>query len=158
MRQGHSVRRVYLWWLAMAVIGLSLLSLGIPEVAAQATAPPDHLKCYAVAGDRHQPDPKFRKHIVDLMNDQFGPEQCKLTDHAKLFCAPTTKVAVDGQPPPGQPGQQLVNDFICYSVTCKPPQKHTFRAVDQFAQRDMKITNAKMLCAPAQKFSTPAAD
>jgi len=158
MRQGRSVRRAYCWWLAIAVVGLSLLSVGFTEVAAQVTAPPDHLKCYAVTGDRHYPDGKFHRHLVDLANEQFGPEQCKLTDKAKLFCAPTTKVAVDGHPPTGQPGQVLENDFICYSVVCRPPQKHTFRAVDQFAQRDMRITNARMLCAPAQKFSTPAAD
>jgi len=166
MTHGQSVRGVYLVLFAISVIGLSVLSLGITEVSAQGPspqvacppnptgAPCDHLKCYVVTGDRPS-DKKFEKHVLDLANQQFGDEKCTLTDHAKLFCAPTAKWLVDGkepQEPAGLQPQPLVNDFICYTVSCRPSgQSHTFFAADQFDRRDMKIGNARMLCVPAAK-------
>jgi hypothetical protein len=142
---------------ATTVIGLGVLSLGSTEVSAQIApvCPPgalcDHLKCYTVTGDRPV-DKKFEKHVVDLFNQQFGDETCTLTDHARLFCAPTIKKAVDGQPPQPPSGGPVENDFICYTVSCKPTgQSHTFGAVDQFDRRNMKIGNARMLCVPAFK-------
>jgi hypothetical protein len=134
----------------MAVVGLSLLWFGATDAVAQQPVF-DHLKCYTVTGDHHQ----FKKHEVDLLNQQFGEEQCTLVDHAKFFCAPTQKKSVDGHPPNSPfPTQALdpTQDFICYSVSCVPKnQKHSFGATDQFAQREMTITNAKLFCAPARK-------
>ena len=163
MTHGQSVRGVYLVLFAISVIGLSVLSLGITEVSAQGPspqvacppnptgAPCDHLKCYVVTGDRPS-DKKFERHVLELVNQQFGEEKCVLTDHAKLFCAPTIKKSVDGEVPHGPGGQPLANDFICYTVSCKPTgQSHTFRAFDQFDKREMKIGNAKMFCVPAFK-------
>ena len=80
-----------------------------------------------------------------------------MTDHAKLFCAPTAKTSVDEQPPNSPfPTDSLdpSHDFICYSVVCQPNVKRNILARDQFAGREMTIGAAKLICAPARK-ATP---
>ena len=81
-----------------------------------------------------------------------------MTDHAKLFCAPTAKTSVDGHPPNSPfPTESLdpSQDFICYSAVCQPTVKRQIVAGDQFAHRDMVIANARLICAPARKSTTP---
>jgi hypothetical protein len=152
MRHGVPVHRACPWWLAMAVFGWSLMWSGATAAVAQPCTTPDcadHLKCYQVIKDTHP----VHRHVVDLFNQQFGAEPgCKLSDHASLFCAPTVKRTVDGNPPPHPfPTQELLSDYICYRVTCPDPKTFQFNADDQFTHHGMAIKTAKLLCAPAVK-------
>lgn len=158
MKVGASTSRACLWLLVMAVAGLSLVWLGATDAVAQGCQPGqpcfDHLKCYQVLRDGHKP----ARHIVDLFNQQFGPEKCKMADRAAFLCAPTDKRLVDDHPP-SSPFQtrplEPTEDFLCYKVTCQPAQKHQVQVADQFAARDMLLGNARLLCAPARKPPVP---
>jgi hypothetical protein len=153
------VTRACPWLLATALIGLTVLWFAPTDAAAQfptcqAGAPCfDHLKCYAVTSDHHA----FKPHKLEVFNQQFGEEKCKLTDHARLICAPTAKNKVDEQVPNSPFATESLDptqDFICYSVVCQPNMKRSIVAADQFAGRDMTIGAAKLICAPARK-ATP---
>ncbi|HJQ84442.1 MAG TPA: hypothetical protein VKA21_10225 [Candidatus Binatia bacterium] len=105
----------------------------------------DHLKCHKMK------DPLKLKATVDLdaVQAQFSATGC-LISKAKLFCVPATKSNV--QPPEAAPlvvdGQELENDFICYSAKCPDTPPDT-AVTDQFGSRTQVRYKSSFICAPA---------
>src|ERR1051326_7810919 len=91
----------------------------------------DHLKCHKMK------DPQRLKATVDFdaMQAQFSAQGC-LVGKPKFFCVPGTKGNV--QPPEAVvfnvDGQELQNDFICYSAKCPDTPPDT-GVTDQFGSR-----------------------
>ncbi len=144
------MRRTTLWLFAITVFAGASFLMG--SVARAGVNPePDHLKCYQVVEDTNSRD----KEIVDLFNQQFGPESgCTLTTQAPLFCAPTVKVSgpAEGDDIRGKP---LQTDFLCYKVKCPKRDKQNILVNDQFGQRVLTIKDAQLLCTPTIKATPP---
>ncbi len=111
----------------------------------------DHLKCYKVT------DPLALKGIVDLNSPQFGLEAgCKIKKATK-FCVPATKTVKSAHVgkttivPVPIGGQELSDDYICYSISCPKPVPPDTAVVDQFGRRTLKKFKAFELCGPAKK-------
>jgi len=135
---------------AMAVFAGASFMMG-SVARAGVTPKPDHLKCYQVVNDTNSRD----KEIVDLFNQQFGPELgCTLVTQAPLFCAPTEKRSgpAEGDDPRGP---ALQTDFLCYKVKCPKRDKQDILVNDQFGQRVLTIKDAQLLCTPTVKASPP---
>ena len=140
--------RSYLWVLAAAALAgggfvrpEGPLAQGFPPEA-------DHLKCYQIREDfalRHT-------EIVDLFNEQFGPETgCQLLTTGLFYCAPTQKFRShdpDGDDPRGP---ELQSNFLCYQVRCKANPERSIVVDDQVGQRVIEIQDAKMLCTPTTR-------
>lgn len=142
-----TIHRVSLWLLA-AGLGLSLaiassgLALAQPVVVDE-----DHLKCYRVLKD-----PNASALDVDLFNEQFGREDCRVRTKAAYFCAPTAKCPDGINPPCDDPlGQELQTDLLCYRLACKDPKARELIVADQFGRRPIVIQQAQLLCTPAVK-------
>jgi hypothetical protein len=113
----------------------------------------DHLKCYKVK------DPTKLRGKVDLDSPQFGLEAGCTIKKAKKFCVPVKKTVnlsattVNGQPVTLMPvpGQNLVDDYICYIIKCPSTPPPPTNVKDQFATRTLQKFRAFELCVPAQK-------
>lgn len=113
----------------------------------------DHLKCYVIK------DPNKLKGFVDMESPQFGLEAgCKIRK-AKKFCVPVKKTVdtantfVNKQPVMLMPipGQNLIDDYVCYKVVCDPPVPPDTKVKDQFSTRTLSFKKAFELCVPARK-------
>jgi len=74
------------------------------------------------------------------------------------FCVPVCKTVLKGPPPPvpGFVPQGLVDDELCYNVTCKPSNAPlTLGVEDQFKARTIYPGAADLICAPAEKLAAP---
>lgn len=111
----------------------------------------DHLKCYKIK------DPNKLKGIVDLNGPQFGLEAgCRIAKTRK-FCVPVTKTVssafVNGLPivPAPVAGQNLIDDYVCYTIVCKTPAPASANVQDQFSTRTFTKFKAQEVCVPARK-------
>ncbi|MCC6766477.1 MAG: hypothetical protein IT293_17590 [Deltaproteobacteria bacterium] len=107
----------------------------------------DHLECFGVK------DPLKLKGVVSLpslaggLYDAVG---CKI-GRAKKYCTPVAKlVTASSVPVVPLAGQGLVDDYVCYPITC-PKVKITQGIVDQFGARVLEKLKQKELCVPAQR-------
>ena len=143
------MKSIALWLFATAVfLGASLMTGSL--VHAGTTPQPDHLKCYKVAKDTNPRETE----IVRLFNQQFPPEtECKLIIKAPLFCAPTVKNDSNDDR-----GPALTTDFLCYKVTCPKQEEINVLANDQFGFRQITIDDARLLCTPTVKSTTPTCE
>lgn len=139
--------RASLWLVAIGIgFGFMVASAGVAS-AQPALIDADHLKCYRVLKD-----PNATALDVDLFNQQFGREDCRVRTKAALFCAPTAKCPDGVNPPCDDPlGPELRTDFLCYRLVCKEPKTRELQVLDQFGQRPIVIQNAQLLCTPTQK-------
>ena len=107
----------------------------------------DHLKCHKMK------DPQRLKATVDFdaLQTEFSAQGC-LVGKAKFFCVPGTKRNV--QPPEAVvfnvDGQELQNDFICYSAKCPDTPPDT-GVTDQFGSRTQTRYKSSLICTPAIK-------
>src|SRR5262245_30892048 len=105
----------------------------------------DHLKCHKVK------DPLKLKATADFnaLQSEFSAQGC-VVSKPKLFCVPATKSNVT--PPEAAPlvvdGQQLQNDYICYSAKCTDTPPNT-EVSDQFGTRTQTSYRSTLVCAPA---------
>ena len=131
-----------------ARVGLltALLVTGLPVVQAAAQAipgDPDHLKCYQVVKDEN---PNAEKEM-NLIN-KFGLEPgCHLRIKSRLYCTPVSKFLPGGNGDDPR-GTALNTDFTCYKVRCPIVPPRRLHIDDQFGNRDIGITQARMLCTP----------
>jgi hypothetical protein len=107
----------------------------------------DHLECFSVK------DPLKLKGVVNLpslaggLYDAVG---CKI-GKAKKYCTPVAKiVTATNVPVTPLAGQMLVDDYVCYPITC-PKVNITQGIVDQFGSRVLEKLKQKELCVPAQR-------
>lgn len=107
----------------------------------------DHLECFGVK------DPLKLKGVVSLpslaggLYDAVG---CKI-GRAKKYCTPVAKIVTTASVPVTPlAGQSLVDDYVCYPITC-PKVKITQGIVDQFGSRVLEKLKQKELCVPAQR-------
>lgn len=136
---GRTVRQ----WLLVGTLALGVHALSTPASAQVIPGDSDHLKCYRVVKDQNPNDVKE----VDLVN-KFGLEpECHVVTKAKLFCTPVRKF-IEGGNGDDPRGAGLNTDFTCYNVQCPPNPKRRWEIHDQFGDRDIGITNARMLCTP----------
>lgn len=145
----------------MKAILATLIALGMTMAAvpAQAQAGPfDHYKCYRVKDTA-----KF-KAKVDLVafQTQFNIDpQCEVKGRAKIFCVPVIKDVVNltypkksPLSPVVMPGQDLVDDRLCYKVKCPAAALIADEEVqDQFGKRRIGKFKASLLCTNAIKTS-----
>jgi hypothetical protein len=105
----------------------------------------DHLKCHKMK------DLQRLKATIDFdaLEAEFTAQGCLLTK-PKFFCVPGTKSNV--QPPDvvkfNVNGQELQNDFICYSAKC-PTLPPDTGVTDQFGTRTETHYKTSLICTPA---------
>jgi hypothetical protein len=147
MRNVDFFRRACLWVFGTAVfVGVSLVAVSSESAP---TPPVDHLKCYQVTQDTNPRE----KATVNLNNAQFGLEEgCTLITKAPLFCAPTQKFI---DPPSTEQGPILTSDYLCYKVKCPTRDKKNILVDDQFGTRQITVEDARLLCTPTVKSTTP---
>ena len=113
----------------------------------------DHLKCYKIK------DPNKLKGVVDLTSPQFGVEPgCRILKTRK-FCVPVTKAVnlaattLNGLPVTLAPvaGQNLIDDYVCYTIKCDTPPPASAKVQDQFSTRTFTKFKAAEVCVPALK-------
>jgi hypothetical protein len=112
----------------------------------------DHLECFNVNAK------EFRmRGLLNIESGRFGLQQrCKIAGVRRL-CTPavklvnTSKLEVNGLPWTPQPihGQELVDDYLCYSVSCRS-LRETVELHDQFAAHSVSVRRARELCTPAR--------
>src|SRR5690242_18655640 len=130
------------WLVAASVLGLCLTQA--PSARAQV---PDHLKCYKVR------DPQAKKVYSADLGGLVAEPGCTIKVPAVLACVPTTKSNVS-PPPPGGGATGTPNAFGCYKVKCPRATLPTIPLSDQFGNRAVVPTTAKLLCAPAPSPTT----
>jgi len=150
MRQANARARIAQGLVVAA--GLVFGGVMVPTGVALAKGDPDHLQCYAVR-DTH----RAVREAVKLVNSQFGASECKVNLRSVLLCAPTAKFSA-GSPEGDDPrGAAIDTDFLCYTVSCKPPTPASNHAVvsDQFGERKATVGPSRMLCTPTKKQLIP---
>jgi hypothetical protein len=125
------------WLVAASALGLCLTQA--PSARAQVA---DHLKCYKVR------DPQARKAYTADLGGVVAESGCTIKVPAVLACVPATKSNVN-PPPPGGGATGTPNAFGCYKVKCPKAAPPTIPLADQFGNRVVTPTTAKLLCAPA---------
>src|SRR5579885_2177818 len=131
------------------VIALLIGSLGTLAFAGTL----DHLACFKVK------DPLLIQESADLqaeMQPEFTSLGCILKK-ATEFCVPASKTNVTPPPPfPGDSGQPLQNDYLCYPTRCRQPAAPPEKLVtDQFGSRIEKKYKISKVCVPARKAPAP---
>jgi hypothetical protein len=136
------------------VVGVSLASLG--TVQAQVFQA-DHLKCYRVIDDSN---PR-RTNTVIMRTPQFDSnQQCTVRSRASYLCTETSKRRVNGEPQDEDPRGGRAGDYLCYRLNCPDNPIRNMLVDDQFnvpANRLIRIENAPLFCAPANKQVLPNA-
>jgi hypothetical protein len=145
--------RTRLWLLVTAtVVGVSLASLG--TVQAQVFQA-DHLKCYRVINDANP----VGTNTVNMRTPQFNSnQQCTVQRKASYLCAETIKRSVNGEPRGNDPRGGRAGDYLCYRMNCPDNPIRSILVDDQFnvpANRIIRIQNAPLFCAPANKQVLP---
>jgi hypothetical protein len=130
------------WLVAASALGLCLIQA--PPTRAQV---PDHLKCYKVR------DPQATKSYSADLGGLIPEPGCTIRVPAVMACLPATKSNVDPSPPGGG-ATGTPNAFGCYKVKCPKVTPPTISLADQFGNRVVTPTKAKLLCAPASATST----
>jgi hypothetical protein len=148
MRQLNGKVRIAQGLVAAAGLVLGIGLAGPAGVAAKGE--PDHLQCYEVR-DSH---PAVSQ-VVKLLNRQFDASECKVSLRSALLCAPTAKFS-RGSPDGDDPrGEALETDFLCYRVSCRPPNDAAAVVSDQFGERKIRVGAARMICTPTKKELIP---
>ena len=150
----------------MRTVKTLIASVGLVFVASSAFAqagPFDHYKCY-----KFKDSIKFGAQVdLDAFQTQFNLDpKCTVKGQGKLFCVPVRKTVEllaypAGSPhgPISMPGQDLLEDRICYKVKCKtvlpvkpivPPEE----IQDQFGKRIGSKFKTQYLCTNAIKTSS----
>jgi hypothetical protein len=111
----------------------------VPSARAQVA---DHLKCYKVR------DPQAKQAYTADLGGLVPEPGCTIKAPAVLACVPATKSNVN-PPPPGGGATGTPNAFGCYKVKCPRATLPTIPLADQFGDRNVVPTTAKLLCAPA---------
>lgn len=142
-------------------IALALTATVLPTIAAAQDQDryPDHLRCYKIKDSGN-----FLAQADFLTNDmqrQLLPDEkgCKIRVKSLEFCVPVQKDRVFNPDNPKEAphedfvGQALDNDFLCYKVTCPKSDfaVNPLPVLDQFGERDIKLSRTTKLCAPARK-------
>jgi hypothetical protein len=117
---------------------IAAVALVVP-VGAQPVA--DHLKCYNVK------DPQVKATYTADVDGLTAEPGCLIKVPAKLACVPATKTNVTPTPPGGG-GTGTPNSFFCYKVKCPKVVLPTLPGEDQFGNRTVTPSTAKLLCAP----------
>ena len=116
-------------------------ALVVSMSVAGAHAQSDHLGCFTVKDS--QAKGKYTADIAGL-----GLEHgCVVKVPAKMACFPATKSNV-APAPPGGGGTGTPNAFLCYKVKCPKTTLPTLAGEDQFGNRTVTPTAAKLVCAP----------
>ena len=111
----------------------------------------DHLKCYKIK------DPNKLRGIVDLNSPQFGLEAgCRIAK-TRRFWVPVKKAVISASvngtaiTPSPIAGQNLVDDYVCYTIVCKTTPPTSAKVQDQFSTRTFTRFKASDVCVPARK-------
>ncbi len=111
----------------------------------------DHLKCYKIK------DPNKLSGKVDLNSPQFGLEPgCRIAK-TKRFCVPVKKTVISASvngtviTPSPVAGQNLVDDYVCYTIICATTPPASAKVQDQFSTRTFTKFKASEVCVPARK-------
>src|SRR5437763_4264972 len=120
----------------------SALALCLTQAGSTRAQVADHLKCYKVR------DPQARKAYSADLGGLVPEPGCTIKVPAVLACVPATKSNVN-PPPPGGGATGTPNAFGCYKVKCPKAALPTISLADQFGNRSVVPTTAKLLCAPA---------
>jgi hypothetical protein len=112
-------------------------------LAARASAQPvaDHLACYKIK------DPQAKTTYTADLGGLVAEPGCTIKVPAVLACVPATKANVTPTPPGGG-GTGTPNSFFCYKVKCPKATPPTLTGTDQFGNRTVTPSGAKILCAP----------
>ena len=108
--------------------------------------PNDHLKCRRIeAGDKIK-----IKVAVDGLDDRFDARRCKV-HRARLFCSAQARTGID----PAQEfefveGDELGNDYVCYSTKKCRNRPDAGLATDAFGTRRIGKLRSKLLCVPTK--------
>ena len=122
--------------------GLLLAALCLTQAPSARAQVADHLKCYKVR------DPQAKQAYTGDLGGLVAEPGCTIKVPAVLACVPTTKSNVSPQPPGGGP-TGTPNAFGCYKIKCSRATLPTIQLSDQFGDRPVVPTTAKLLCAPA---------
>src|SRR6185503_16046511 len=118
---------------------VAVLVVALSVVGAHAQT--DHLECYKVR------DPQARAtYTADLDGLSLEPG-CLIKVPAKLACVPATKTNVTPTPPEAG-GTGTPNTFFCYKAKCPRAALPTLAGADQFGNRTVTPSVAKLVCAP----------
>jgi hypothetical protein len=149
-------RKIYSITMALA-LGIGLLAA---PVQAQSAAPKkpypvrDHLKCFPV--DVEYDPYTYDKYVEVALDTDFSTEYCKVKVDPYSFCAEASKKRYDHKGHGGFGGHDAGN-FLCHELKdCYDyPDKWSGKRVkvsDQFGKNfKLKLNDAELLCAPAQK-------
>ncbi len=109
----------------------------------------DHYKCYKVR------DLQRLKAIVNLDSPTFGLETGCVVTRTMKYCVPVMKTVVESSVPGGAfgPGQELLDDRICYRLSCGPTLDISPVVEDQFGVRELTKFKPVEICTPARKIS-----
>jgi hypothetical protein len=123
----------------LCAVGLGALC--VTWVTAAAAQVPDHLKCYKIK------DPQAKATYTANLGGLVAEPGCKITVPAQMACVPAAKTNVTPTPPGGG-GTGVPNSFFCYKVKCQKATLPTLAGQDQFGNRTVTPSAAKLLCAP----------
>jgi hypothetical protein len=123
----------------LCAVGLAALCL--TWAAPLSAQVPDHLKCYKVK------DPQAKTTYTADLGGLVAEPSCTIKVPATMACVPATKTNVT-PPPPGGGGTGTPNTFFCYKVKCPKATLPTLTGADQFGNRTVTPSAAKLVCAP----------
>jgi len=74
---------------------------------------------------------------------------CTIKVPGRLLCVDAAKTNVQPTPPGGGPSGGNAGKFVCYGIKCPKATFTPVPVVDQFGDRTVQPSTAKMLCAPS---------
>jgi hypothetical protein len=141
-----------------AIVAIGLAMTAVPAMAQ--AGPFDHYKCYKMRDSA-----KFQARVdLNAFQTQFNVDPlCEVNGRGKLFCVPVQKTVLALSYPSGStlspismPGQDLLEDRICYRVKCPSPAAsiQPEEVQDQFGKRKIGKFKVSYLCTNAIKTSS----
>jgi len=131
------------------VAGIALAAAALPGAAHAGSD--DHMKCTRV-----EDAAVVATSAVDLDTVVFGAQTgCVVSGAARELCVPAASdvlaPAADGK---AVRGEALLDERLCYELSCPTPAATAFVASDRFGTRTITLKKAKRFCTPA----APASD
>jgi hypothetical protein len=105
---------------------------------------PDHLKCYKIR------DTVTKVRYTANLGGLVPENGCQIRMPGKLLCTAATKTSVSPAPPGGGPSGTNAGQFVCYKIKCPKGTLPGVPVHDQFGNRTVTPSVARMLCAPYQ--------
>jgi hypothetical protein len=122
-----------------------VVTLGIAWMGVARADSLDHMRCSRVTGPA-----TVASSAADLDTVAFGTQTgCVVKGAARELCVPAAGDVL--APPPASDavrGEALLDERLCYALSCPAPGVTAFVASDRFGTRTITLKKAKRFCTP----------